>query len=64
MTVFHAGTAAKDGSVVTSGGRVLAVVALDDDLEKAAKRATDGVAGITFTDKFYRKDIAHKALKT
>ncbi len=63
MTVFHAGTALKDEKVVTSGGRVLAVVAVDANLESAAKQANIGAETIQFEGKFYRKDIAHKAFK-
>ena len=61
--MFHAGTALKDDQVVTSGGRVLAVVAMDANLETAAKRANVGAETIQFEGKFYRKDIAHKAFK-
>ena len=59
--VFHAGTALKDGHVVTSGGRVLAVTALGPDLETAVARAYAAVAKIRFEGAHYRKDIAHRA---
>ena len=62
VTVFHAGTALKDGKVVTSGGRVLAVTALGDDLRQAVDRAYAAVREISFEGAFYRKDIAAKAL--
>ena len=57
VTVFHAGTAEKDGSVVTSGGRVLAVTALGDSLEAARAASQSAAELITFEGKFFRKDI-------
>ena len=59
--VFHAGTALKDGQVVTSGGRVLAVTALGADLEAAVGRAYEAAAKIRFEGAHYRRDIAHRA---
>ena len=59
--VFHAGTALKDGQVVTSGGRVLAVTALGSNLETAVARAYEAAAKIRFEGAHYRKDIAHRA---
>lgn len=61
--VFHAGTSVKDGNIVTSGGRVLAVVAVDQDLEQAAAAARKGASAVNFEGAFFRDDIAHKALK-
>ncbi len=59
--VFHAGTARKDGQVVTSGGRVLAVTALGADLKTAVTRAYGAVARIRFEGAHFRTDIAHRA---
>ena len=59
--VFHAGTALKDGRVVTSGGRVLAVTALGADLKTAVGRAYEAVAKIRFEGAQHRTDIAHRA---
>jgi phosphoribosylamine--glycine ligase len=59
--VFHAGTALKDGQVVTAGGRVLAVTALGADLKTAVDRAYEAAAKIRFEGAHYRKDIAHRA---
>ena len=56
-TVYHAGTAMKDGKLVTSGGRVLGVTALGDSIREAAADAYEDVKKITFKDAFYRKDI-------
>ncbi|EEB08013.2 phosphoribosylamine-glycine ligase [Schizosaccharomyces japonicus yFS275] len=63
VNVFHAGTAVKDGNVVTNGGRVICVSAVNDTVRSAVDSAYKGVANIHFKDMFYRKDIAHRALK-
>lgn len=63
VTVYHAGTAIKDGKLVTSGGRVLGVTALGDTLEEALKKSYDAVDKIKFENAHYRKDIGQKALK-
>lgn len=60
--VFHAGTAKKDGKVVTNGGRVLGIVALGDDIKAAVDKVYKDVKLVDFADVFYRKDIAHRAL--
>jgi phosphoribosylamine--glycine ligase len=59
--VFHAGTAQRDGKVVTNGGRVLCVTALGDKVKIAAERAYEVVDGIRFAGMQYRKDIGHRA---
>jgi phosphoribosylamine--glycine ligase len=61
--VFHAGTAHKNGQIVTDGGRVLGVVAKAADVRAAVDKAYAGVEKIAFKDAFYRKDIAHRALE-
>jgi phosphoribosylamine---glycine ligase len=61
--VFHAGTALKDGQVVTAGGRVLCVTALGDNVRAAQKRAYEAVDSIHFDGMQYRRDIAHRAIK-
>ncbi len=60
--VFHAGTAKKDGAVVTSGGRVLCATALGADVADAQKRAYALVQGVAFDGMQYRKDIGYRAL--
>jgi len=60
--IFHAGTKLQDGNVITSGGRVLCVTALGDNLSLAKDKAYDLVNKIKFNDMFYRKDIGYKAL--
>lgn len=61
--VFHAGTSAKDGEVVTSGGRVLGVTALGADVKTAIERAYRAVGKISWEGAHYRTDIGKKALK-
>jgi len=63
LKVFHAGTSGRDGSIVTSGGRVLGVTALGPDLRSTIDKAYKGVEAITFEYMHYRKDIGYKALK-
>jgi phosphoribosylamine--glycine ligase len=60
--IFHAGTAAKDGRIVTNGGRVLGVTALGVDLANAQKNAYELVSQVHFQGAHYRRDIAAKAL--
>ncbi|HER42893.1 MAG TPA: phosphoribosylamine--glycine ligase [Candidatus Eisenbacteria bacterium] len=61
--VFHAGTKIDGGRVVTAGGRVLGVTAVDRSLEGALDRAYDGVAAIRFEKAFHRTDIGRKGLE-
>jgi len=61
--VFHAGTAAVDGKLVTSGGRVLCVTALGESVRTAAQNAYELAAGIQFEGRQYRSDIGHRAIK-
>ncbi|MEL6563199.1 MAG: phosphoribosylamine--glycine ligase [Pseudomonadota bacterium] len=60
--VFHAGTAAKDGMIIASGGRVLNVTARGATLAEAAERAYGMVDKIAFPGGFYRTDIGWRAL--
>jgi phosphoribosylamine--glycine ligase len=60
--VFHAGTALKDGQIVTNGGRVLGVTALGADLKSAQAAAYAAVEKIHFEGAHFRRDIAAKAL--
>ncbi len=61
--VFHAGTALKQGMVVTNGGRVLNVVGVDKDFKQAQKKAYDAIKLVNFEGMHYRKDIGNKAYK-
>lgn len=58
--VFSAGTKLNQGKLVTAGGRVLGVTAIGEDLDKAIKKAYEGVEKINFKDAHYRKDIGIK----
>ena len=61
--VFHAGTKVQDGSLLTSGGRVLSVVGMGDGIRKAIENTYTGVEKIHFEGMTYRKDIGHRAVK-
>jgi phosphoribosylamine---glycine ligase len=56
--VFHAGTARRNGQLVTNGGRILDVTALGDDIDAARSAAYEAVARISFTGMRFRRDIA------
>ena len=58
ITVFHAGTAMKDGRLVTSGGRVLALSATGETLPDARDRVYSRVDTVSFEGAFHRSDIA------
>ncbi|MDP1594406.1 MAG: phosphoribosylamine--glycine ligase [Gallionella sp.] len=60
--VFHAGTALRDGSVVTSGGRVLCVTALGDSVRMAQRRAYQVADEIHFDGSQMRRDIGYRAI--
>ena len=59
--VYSAGTALKDGHLVTAGGRVLGVVAVADTLPDALKLAYKRVENIRFENAYYRHDIGRRA---
>ena len=63
VKVFQAGTAVKDGNLVTNGGRVLGVTALGTDIAQAQQRAYEAVKCVEFEGAYSRSDIANKALK-
>ena len=60
IILCHAGTAMKDGKLVTSGGRVLGVVAKGANIEEARKKVYDNAWRIAFDGMYYRKDIGIK----
>ncbi|NWV34429.1 PUR2 protein, partial [Grantiella picta] len=63
LQVFHGGTALKDGRVVTSGGRVLSVTAVKQDLMEALAEANRAVATIHFQGATFRRDIGQRGLR-
>ena len=60
--VFHAGTAEKDGKVITNGGRVLCAVALGDSVTEAQRVAYQLVDRISWKDVYFRRDIGYRAV--
>ena len=60
--VFHAGTAEQGGQIVTSGGRVLCVTALGENVKLAQKAAYEAAAQIFWEGHQYRKDIGYRAI--
>jgi phosphoribosylamine---glycine ligase len=63
VQVFHAGTALKDGQLVTAGGRVLSVATYGATLQEAVARAYDAAGWIAFEGMHYRRDIARRGLQ-
>ena len=63
LKVFHAGTSLNENNeVITSGGRVLCVTALGENVTAAQKRAYEGVAKVNWDEVYYRTDIGHRAV--
>jgi phosphoribosylamine---glycine ligase len=63
VQVFHAGSGQVGSEILTAGGRVLGVSAAAESLEQALARAYEALAEIYFEGIYYRRDIAHRALK-
>ena len=63
VQVFHAGTAFAGGGVVTSGGRVLGVSAVGEDVREAQGRAYEAIGRIKFEGMQFRRDIGYRALR-
>lgn len=62
LVVFHSGTVYRDQKYFTNGGRLLTIVAIADNLQAAAYKATQSASKVKIANSFYRKDIAHKAI--
>ena len=62
VKVFHAGTKEQDDGIVTSGGRVLCVTALGDDIKDAQTKALAACQNISFDGMQYRRDIGYRAI--
>lgn len=63
IQVFHAGTAMKEGKLVSSGGRVLNVTALGKTAREAQSRAYGAISRISFPNSFFRRDIGWRAVE-
>lgn len=63
VTVFHAGTARRNGTLIANGGRILAVTARGSSLGQARERAYRAVDSIQFADGFSRRDIGWRELE-
>jgi len=63
VVVFHAGTATRNGDIVTNGGRVLGVTAMGDSIADAKAKAYKAVEKIEFEGAYFRRDIADKAIR-
>ena len=63
VIVFHAGTKREGDKVLTNGGRVLGVTAMDEDIPSAIKKAYQAVEKIKFEGATYRKDIGQRVFK-
>ncbi|HMO26047.1 MAG TPA: phosphoribosylamine--glycine ligase [Tepidisphaeraceae bacterium] len=63
VKVFHSGTARRGDTLVTDGGRVLAVTAIGDTIAAARKRAYAAMDKVHFNNMHYRRDIAHQAIR-
>jgi len=62
LIVFHAGTAKKNGKIVSNGGRVLNVTSIGSTLKEAQQNIYDEIEKIKFDGAFYRRDIGYRAL--
>jgi phosphoribosylamine--glycine ligase len=62
LKVFHAGTAEKDGTILTSGGRVLCVTALGTTVRAAQQRAYEALRQIRWNGVHFRTDIGYRAI--
>lgn len=63
VLVFHAGTTKQEQSIVTSGGRVLAIVAMNSDLQSACTDAQRWAGFIQFDGAYHRSDIRFRVLE-
>ena len=57
VAIFHAGTAAQNGRILTNGGRVLVLTALANSLENAVRKSQEAARTVQFDGKYYRRDI-------
>ena len=62
LLVFHAGTKADSGKILSNGGRVLNITAVDNTIKEAVDKVYGNIDNVSFEGAFYRKDIAHRAM--
>ncbi len=62
-TVFHAGTAEKNGHIVNSGGRVLGITALGETVQEAQQTVYKALKNLDWDGGFYRRDIGYRAIE-
>lgn len=62
QVLFHAGTAVKEGKIVTSGGRVAGAVGIAGKVREAARKAYELVEAVSFEGMYFRRDIAHREI--
>jgi phosphoribosylamine--glycine ligase len=60
--LFHAGTALKNDTVVTNGGRVIAITSYGQNLKDALDKSYESAAHVQYEGKYYRKDIGFEFL--
>jgi phosphoribosylamine--glycine ligase len=58
--LFHAGTAHKDGEVVSNGGRVIAITSYGSDIKDALSKSYENAAHVQYEGRYYRKDIGYE----
>lgn len=63
VKVFHAGTKNENGKILSSGGRLLCVVALGDTLQEAKDLSYQAIAKIHMENSYYRRDIGDKGIR-
>lgn len=63
VKVFHAGTKNENGKILSSGGRLLCVVALGDTLQEAKNTSYKAIEKIHMENAYYRRDIGDKGIK-
>ena len=62
LVAFHAGTALREGDLITAGGRVLGITALAPDISAAVQKVYEGVEQVSYEGIYFRRDIAYRAL--
>jgi phosphoribosylamine--glycine ligase len=61
--IFHAGTMIENGQLLSNGGRVIAVTSFGNSIEEASEKSYDQIKSISFSNKYFRKDIGNDLLE-